>query len=171
MNGGDYVFKIRATDDNGLHWYEMSAPVSIHIDTPFYKTVWFYVLTSAVIITIIFLFIYGRYRSKLKRIITALKIRNDIASDLHDDIGSSLSSIMLMSELAKKREDAAKNYFDAIKENAGKIIENMNDIVWAVNPNNDTMEQLFIRMQSFASSLLEKKDIAFEFNTEIHWHP
>jgi signal transduction histidine kinase/ligand-binding sensor domain-containing protein len=163
LSGGNYVFNLRATDDNGMHWYEMAAPISIHIDTPFFKTVWFYVLASAVIIAIIFLFIYSDYRAKLKRIVTALQIRNEIASDLHDDIGSSLSSIMLMSELAKKTHENPETYFDAIKENSGKIIENMNDIVWAVNPNNDTIEQLLIRMQSFASSLLEKKNIALDF--------
>ena len=63
-----------------------------------------------------------------------------------------------------KKERAA--YFDKIKENAGKIIENMNDIVWAVNPINDTMEQILVRMQSFASSLLEKKNIMFQFNVD-----
>jgi signal transduction histidine kinase len=63
-----------------------------------------------------------------------LKIRNDIASDLHDDIGASLSSIMLMSELAKKQQAPAEDYFDKIKVQCRTIIENMNDIVWAVNP-------------------------------------
>lgn len=149
-----------------MHWYKMSAPVAIHIDTAFFKTAWFYLVMSAVVIAIIFLFIYSGYRAKLKRVVTALKIRNEIASDLHDDIGSSLSSIMLMSEIAKQTHDDTQTYFDKIKENAGKIIENMNDIVWAVNPNNDTIDQLFIRMQTFAASLLEKKDIQFKFSTD-----
>jgi ligand-binding sensor domain-containing protein len=162
LNGGDYTFKLRASTD-GMHWYEMVTPVSIHINTPFFKTPWFYLLLCAVVFTITFLFIYSAYRSKLKRIVTALKIRNEIASDLHDDVGSSLSSIMLMSELAKKQQAPAEDYFDKIKENAGKIIDNMNDIVWAINPNNDAMEQILIRMQSFASSLVEKKNIALQF--------
>lgn len=166
LDGGNYIFKVRASSD-GVRWYQTSAPISIHVDTPFFKTVWFYLLMCAVIISTIFLFIYSAYRAKLKRIVTALKIRNEIASDLHDDVGSSLSSIMLMSELAKKQQAPAEDYFDKIKDNAGKIIENMNDIVWAINPNNDTMEQLLIRMQSFASSLLEKKNIALQFRTCI----
>ncbi|HEX5150499.1 MAG TPA: two-component regulator propeller domain-containing protein [Parafilimonas sp.] len=165
LDGGDYIFKVRAGTD-GVRWYEISTPVSIHINTPFLKTLWFYLLTCAVVITIIFLFMYSGYRAKLKRVITALKIRNEIASDLHDDVGSSLSSIMLMSEIAKQTHDNTQTYFDRIKQNAGKIIENMNDIVWAVNPNNDTIEQLFIRMQTFAVSLLEKKDIEFKLSAD-----
>jgi hypothetical protein len=164
LDGGNYVFRVRASAD-GIRWHEMTKPISIHITSPFYKTFWFYVLASAIIISIIFLFIYSSYRARLKRIITALKIRNEIAGDLHDDIGSSLSSIMLMSEIAKK-QDEPQLYFDRIKENAGKIIENMNDIVWAVNPSNDTIELLFVRMQTFASSLLEKKEIQFKFIAE-----
>jgi len=164
LDGGNYTFKVRASS-GGIDWYEISVPVAIHVDTPFYKAIWFYVLVSAIAVAIIFLFIYSAYRAKLKRVLAALKIRNEIAGDLHDDIGSSLSSIMLMSEIAKK-QDEPQLYFDRIKENAGKIIESMNDIVWAVNPNNDTIEQLFIRMQTFASSLLEKKDIRFTFSTD-----
>jgi signal transduction histidine kinase len=164
LDGGNYVFKVRSSAD-GLRWHEMTTPVFIHITSPFYKTVWFYVLASAIVVSIIFLFIYSGYRAKLKRMVTALKIRNEIAADLHDDIGSSLSSIMLMSEIAKKQGEP-QLYFDRIKENAGKIIENMNDIVWAVNPNNDTIELLFIRMQTFASSLLEKKEIQFKFTAD-----
>jgi signal transduction histidine kinase/ligand-binding sensor domain-containing protein len=161
LDGGIYAFRVRSSAD-GIRWHEMTTPIAIDITSPFYKTVWFYVMASAIIISIIFLFVYSGYRAKLKRMMTALKIRNEIAGDLHDDVGSSLSSIMLMSEIAKK-QDEPQLYFDRIKENAGKIIENMNDIVWAVNPNNDTIELLFIRMQSFASSLLEKKEIEFKF--------
>ena len=65
------------------------------------------------------------------------KMRNSIADDLHDDIGSTLSSISIMSELAKGKSPEAIPLLISIEENAISLQENMSDIVWAVNPKND----------------------------------
>ncbi len=162
LPGGTYRFMLQASAD-GIHWFEMGNPVTVHISVPFYNTVWFLILITLTIIIASGLIIYFAYSTQLQRILMAQKIRNNIASDLHDDIGSTLSGIMLMSELAKKQPGEAGNYFDQIKENSRTIIENMNDIVWAVNPKNDSMSEILSRMQSFASGLLEKKNITLEF--------
>jgi signal transduction histidine kinase len=162
MPGGNYIFKLKASVDN-MHWVSASNPVIIHISTHFYNSVWFVVILASAILFATALIIYFAYRTQLQRIIATQKIRNNIASDLHDDIGSSLSSIMLMSELAQKKSAETNNYFDQIRDNAGKIIENMNDIVWAINPKNDSMTEIMTRMQNFASALLEKKNISLQF--------
>jgi len=162
LSGGVYTFKLKATTD-GIHWYEMNTHVAIHISIAFYKTTWFIILFALTIFTVTAFVIYFVHRVKLQKVLMTQKIRNNIAGDLHDDIGSSLSSIMLMSEVAKKLPSQTADYLTQISETARKIIENMNDIVWAVNPDNDAMEQIIIRMQQFASSLLEKKNIALRF--------
>jgi len=164
LYGGDYVFKLKVAVGEG-GWYEMISPVKIHISKFFYNSAWFIILVALTIVMVTGLVIYFAYRAQLQRVLMTQKVRNSIASDLHDDIGSTLSSIMLMSEIAAKKPELATSYFSQISESAGKVIENMNDIVWAINPDNDELAQIVVRMKSFAASLLEKRYIALQFES------
>jgi len=93
-------------------------------------------------------------------------IRNSIADDLHDDIGSTLSSISIMNELAKVKSPEALPLLTSIGESTAAIQENMSDIVWTVNPNNDHFENLLQRMQLFATEISDAKNIRLEFNSD-----
>jgi signal transduction histidine kinase len=93
-------------------------------------------------------------------------IRNAIADDLHDDIGSTLSSISIMNELAKARSPESLALLTSIGESTAAIQENMSDIVWSVNPGNDRFEDVLRRMNLFAADILEARNIRFEFNTD-----
>jgi signal transduction histidine kinase len=90
-------------------------------------------------------------------------MRNSIADDLHDDIGSTLSSISILSELAKEKSPEAISLLDSIGENALSLQENMSDIVWSLNAKNDRFENLFHRMNQFASEIFEAKNIELDF--------
>jgi signal transduction histidine kinase len=90
-------------------------------------------------------------------------MRNSIADDLHDDIGSALSSINIMSELAKQKSPEALPLLSSIGESTNSIQENMSDIIWAVNPKNDRLENVLQRMNLFASEILEAKNIELDF--------
>lgn len=92
------------------------------------------------------------------------KMRNKIADDLHDDIGSTLSSISIISELAKKRSPEALPFLTTIGESTHSLQENMSDIVWAVNPVNDYLENVLARMNSFAAEILEAKNIELDLS-------
>ncbi|WP_416866041.1 MAG: tetratricopeptide repeat protein [Imperialibacter sp.] len=108
----------------------------------------------------------NRYRvvALAKRTIEMERMRNAIARDLHDDIGSTLSSINIMSQLALKENNGhAGQYFQSIHEHSSKIMESMSDIVWSINPNNDSLEQVLVKMKEFAAEILEPKGIAFLF--------
>ena len=94
------------------------------------------------------------------------QMRNSIADDLHDDIGSTLSSISIMSELAKEKSPDALPLLASIGENTLAIQENMSDIVWAVNPKNDRFENVTQRMNQFAAEILEAKSIELEFKSD-----
>jgi two-component system sensor histidine kinase UhpB len=93
-------------------------------------------------------------------------MRNSIADDLHDDIGSTLSSIGIMSELAKAKSPEALTLLASIEESTNTIQENMSDIVWAVNPKNDRFENVLQRMNQFASEILEAKNIELDFTSD-----
>ena len=91
-------------------------------------------------------------------------MRNSIADDLHDDIGSTLSSISIMSELAKNKSPEVLSLLNSIGESALTIQENMSDIVWAVNPKNDRFENILQRMNQFALEMLDAGNTVLDFS-------
>lgn len=101
-----------------------------------------------------------------KRLTQLQKMRNNIADDLHDDIGSALSSIGILSELAKARSPEALSLLSSIEESIINIQENMSDIVWAVNPKNDRFENVLQRMNQFASEILDAKNIELSLKSD-----
>ncbi len=101
-----------------------------------------------------------------RRIRQLQTIRNSIADDLHDDIGSTLSSISIMNELAKAKSPEALPLLTSIGESTSTIQENMSDIVWTINPNNDQFENVLQRMQLFATEILDAKNIQLEFDND-----
>ncbi len=101
-----------------------------------------------------------------KRIKQVQNMRNSIADDLHDDIGSALSSISIMSELAKEKSPEALQLLVSIGESTNTIQENMSDIVWAIKSENDRFENVLQRMNQFASEILDAKNIALDFTSD-----
>jgi signal transduction histidine kinase len=111
--------------------------------------------------------IFNRHRavSNARRMIEMEKMRNTIARDLHDDIGSTLTSINVLSKVAlePQEEGFLRSSLQKIKDRSGAIMEKMDDIVWAINPRHDTMEELLSRMKEFAAELLEPVNIDYQF--------
>ncbi|HKO81374.1 MAG TPA: ATP-binding protein [Chitinophagaceae bacterium] len=93
-------------------------------------------------------------------------MRNSIADDLHDDIGSTLSSISIMSELAKAKSPQASTLLTSIGESTISVQENMSDIVWAIKSGNDSFENVFQRMNQFTSEILDAKNIEVNFESD-----
>ncbi|HLT72514.1 MAG TPA: ATP-binding protein [Cyclobacteriaceae bacterium] len=93
-------------------------------------------------------------------------MRNSIADDLHDDIGSTLSSISIMAGLAKARSAEAPTLLTSIEESTISMQENMGDIVWAIRSENDRFENVLRRMNAFASGILEAKGIVLNFDDD-----
>ncbi|MBS1596672.1 MAG: tetratricopeptide repeat protein [Bacteroidetes bacterium] len=130
---------------------------------------------SAIILSglllIIGLLVVNRYRviQKARQMVEIEKLRNNIARDLHDDIGSVLSSININSNVALSNageERIVKGQLEKIKEHSGRMMEGMSDIVWAINPINDSLDKMIIRMKEFAVEILEPQNINFSFKTE-----
>ncbi|RYG36872.1 MAG: hypothetical protein EOO01_30530 [Chitinophagaceae bacterium] len=112
---------------------------------------------------IIFAIYYYRRQQALK----LEKLRNTISTDLHDDIGSTLSSISILSEMTLKTQDSqhSAEMVQEIKTNSVALMEKMDDIVWSINPKNDSLENLMLRIKRFASKLFEAKGI--DYSIEI----
>lgn len=111
----------------------------------------------------------NRYRvvSRTKRLLELERVRNAIARDLHDDIGSTISSINILSNVAIRQtaEDPnVRNQLKKIANQSASIMERMSDIVWSINPVNDSLSAVSARMKEFTAEILEPMNIQYIFN-------
>jgi signal transduction histidine kinase len=102
-----------------------------------------------------------RNRSKLKQRMKELELRNRIAADLHDEVGSSLSSIHMLSQMANKNveSNSQKNILDKVSLNAKETMDRMSDIVWMIKPGATEAASLKQRMERFAYEIGGSKNI------------
>jgi len=119
-------------------------------------------LFAAIACTIIISFVvYRNYR--IRQQLKLQTLRNKIASDLHDDVGSTLSSISIFSQVALEESKEVKPMLQTIGESSRKMLDAMADIVWTISPENDQFEKIILRMRSFAYELLGAKQMDFRF--------
>ena len=95
-------------------------------------------------------------------------MRNKIASDLHDEIGSTLSSITVYSDIIEEREQDKELQLIAerISSSSRTTLVAMSDIVWGINPKNDRFDNILLRMKSFAYEILEPQNKLFYFEAD-----
>jgi len=114
--------------------------------------------------------IYLFYQYRLRQALKIQAIRNHIAADLHDEIGSTLSSISLASSLIqqkiKSNEPEVNVLLNNINHNSENIMESMSDIVWAVNVKNDRFDSVVNRIRAFAFEILEPQNIQIHFDIQ-----
>lgn len=130
-----------------------------------------FIIVSAILLigSVLFFLINHQLRKKLQYEKKLQTEKTRISSDLHDEIGSSLTGISIFSELAQKQMQK-QNYSDAegvittIGDTSRELIENMSDFIWAVNPENDDFENMLNRLHSFASRILDVKQIEFQYD-------
>ena len=109
-------------------------------------------------------------RTREERLRELERVRTRIAADLHDDIGSSLTKIVILSDVAQQNvseDGAGKESLDAITEISNELVEAMSDIVWAINPKKDHLSELSHRMRRFASDMFTARNIKFQFRTQF----
>lgn len=107
-------------------------------------------------------------KSRLKQKMQELELRNRIAADLHDEVGSSLSSIYMLSQMAGKDQfDAKGDIMEKVKTNAKETMDRMGDIVWMIKPNVDEGEGLKDRMERFVSDICNSQNIVYTFSAEV----
>ena len=158
---GTYTFKVKAGNNDDV-WNNAGASIIIQINPPFWKTWWF----IALCIMLIVLAVYSIYRYRINQLLRIERLRTKISTDLHDDIGSTLSSISILSDIAMRQKDDehAEAMLLEIKDSSINLMEKMDDIVWSINPKNDSLENLMLRIKRFAAQLLEAKNIDYAIN-------
>jgi signal transduction histidine kinase len=93
-----------------------------------------------------------------------LKERGRISKEIHDELGSSLTSISLLTEVLKKRIDTAANpEVNKISDTSADMVDKMNEIIWALNTSNDTVNSLVAYVRKFTNNFLQDANMELEF--------
>jgi ligand-binding sensor domain-containing protein/two-component sensor histidine kinase len=160
---GEYVFEVSAegktvNKDRDIY-------LVIVITPPFWKTWWFIGLCVLALATLLYLF----YRYRINQLIELQKVRNRIATDLHDEIGSTLTNISILSELSKQKlgqQEEAQVFLGRIAEEVSNSSQALDDIVWSINTNNDTLEQTVARMRRYAAEIFDGANIHYALHLD-----
>jgi ligand-binding sensor domain-containing protein/two-component sensor histidine kinase len=162
---GNYTFSVYCEDIDGNRSPDITT-LRIYIKPPFWRTYWF----ISTVFFIIALCIYVVHRLRVNKLLAVEKVRNRVARDLHDDMGSTLSTINILSSMAKSRMlvDPIKTteYLGKISDNSQRMMDAMDDIVWSIKPSNDSLQKITARMREFATNVLEAKEIELDFRID-----
>jgi len=156
---GRYTFLVEAQNAGGT-WSAQPARFSFRVAAPVWRRWWFITLAVLAVGGAM----YGFYRYRLAQVLAIQRIRAKISKDLHDDIGATVSSIGILAGIAGKeglKDEKRHHYLDTITDQSKYVAETLSDIVWAINPANDSLEQLFARVLRYATELFEARGIDY----------
>jgi ligand-binding sensor domain-containing protein/two-component sensor histidine kinase len=166
---GRYRLLVRAVTADGVLSDE-PASFAFTILPPVWQRWWFMTLAAISV----FLVAYAVYRYRILPLIELERVRTRIAADLHDDIGSSLSQISVLSEVLRTQLGASEGPISSnislINRVSHEALDSMSDIVWAINPKQDRLSDLVRRMRRNASELLPARGIEFAFHAPVVGH-
>jgi len=127
------------------------------------------IIVSVVLLALMAAGLFNRYKlkKKLQQQEALLEMRNHIARDLHDELGSTLTSIHILSQVSRnhleKDHSRAFSLMEKITEQSRQMQQSMSDIVWAIRSDNDKIENMMVRMREFLAQTLEARDISIRF--------
>lgn len=159
LPSGRHRFEVRAVDADG-QLSPQTAGFDFFIQAPLWRRWWF--LGAMVLMACSSIAALHQYR--VRHLLAMERLRNRIAADLHDDIGSSLTQISILSEVGGR--GGASSVLSEIGGIARDMVAEMSEIVWAMAPRNDRFDDLIHRLRRFADDVLGGVDIALHFDTE-----
>lgn len=165
LSAGTYTFKVQGRNASNV-WNRKGAELIVVMHGPWWESWWFFFLCLLAIVGIIYL----TYRYHLKQNEKIFKLRNKISTDLHDEIGSTLSSIALFGSVAETTLETdlshSKKMLSRINARTTEAMESINDIVWAINSNNDQLKALLKRMRAYIFQLSDASNVEIYFTSD-----
>ena len=162
LSPGRYRFMVQAVTADGII-SPIPATITFTILRPIWQRWWFITLN----VLLVGLIAVAIIRNRFTRLLELERVRTRIATDLHDDIGASLSLIAMLSEVAQRQvprgNSSVAEPLASIASSSRELVDSMSDIVWAVNPRKDRFSELVKRMRRFASDAFTSRDIALQF--------
>lgn len=156
---GSYELELMAADANGNKTLQPTL-INIHVQQVFYKSIWF----ISLLIIAGLCAIYSVYRYRVRLLQKELQMRTRIASDLHDEVGGSLTGLYLQMQMIEMQVPE-KEKSSLAKANAiiNESITKMRDLVWSIDARSDSLGKILERMEDYASDVLSPLDIRFTF--------
>ena len=150
----DYILQVKAFNEDGLA--SEIKEIQLVFLPKWYQTTWFKILLIVLVVGIA----YALYKIRINQLKKEKEIRTHLASDLHDDLGSTLNSVKVYANMAMLEKENNK-YLEKIKESTQEAISGVRDIIWILDDKKDSMEHLVTRISLFAVSLCDAGGISF----------
>lgn len=165
---GGYRFAVQAVDPAG-NTSAREASFAFEIAAPFWLRPWFVALCVLATVGLL----SAAYRIRVRSLLAVERLRTRIATDLHDDLGSSLSQVAIISELVCQHlvgqhvgigDDKNAERLARIARIARESMSALADCVWTIDPHHDTLGEMAARMRRFGNDLFAPRDIEFTFD-------
>jgi signal transduction histidine kinase/ligand-binding sensor domain-containing protein len=160
---GHYRFVVRAISADGIPSPE-AASIAFIIVPPVWQRGWFLALA----LVLASLAVYALYRYRLRRAVELATMRTRIATDLHDDLGASLSHVSILSEVIKQRlhpvDDVSASLLGEIADSSRRVVGSIRDTVWAIDARHGTVGDLAVRVRQFASTMFDPRGITWRLD-------
>jgi signal transduction histidine kinase/streptogramin lyase len=173
LPSGRYRFRVKASDGTGA-WNGPEATLSLLVPTPFWRAWWFLALTALVTAGSVAAgarrLSNRRLRQRLRRLQHEQAMdreRTRIARDMHDELGAKLTKVSFLSERLKSRTANApelRQQIGTIAETSRSLLKSLDEIVWAVNPKNDTLEHLADYLGQYADEYFQNTAVECAVN-------
>ncbi|MFT3823111.1 MAG: two-component regulator propeller domain-containing protein [Chitinophagaceae bacterium] len=162
---GTYTFRVRAENADGIASAHITS-IQVKITPPFWKAWWFYSILALLVAVILFWI----DRERLNKMRALQRVRTQIAVNLHEEVNSTLSNISLLGEMAKLKADKdterSKEYISQISVKSKRMMDAMDDILWSISPQNDSMDKTIVRMKEYASKIEKQYHAHINFRSD-----
>ncbi|MBP6391780.1 MAG: hypothetical protein KA352_12895, partial [Flavobacteriales bacterium] len=174
---GDHRIEVQASA-NGVDWSAAPAVIDVVVLPPFWATWWFRALVIAAIAVVLFvafrIYLLGRLRKQreaFQQEQAILQERVRIASDMHDDLGAGLSALKLRSEMALRveKDPLKREQLGSLANTAGDLIGSMRQIIWTMNADQTSIEDLVVYTSSYARTYCDQNALAITVETQGPW--
>ncbi|MFH1194388.1 MAG: two-component regulator propeller domain-containing protein [bacterium] len=164
ISPGKYLFRVKGSNNDGV-WNNKEVTLAIIITPPFWQTWWFKTLMSILFVVIL----YSGHRYRLNKLLEVERTRIRIARDLHDEVSATLTGISyfmnaVSTEVGEHKTPKLNKLLNLIQERTSEVQESMSDIIWSINPQNDSWEIILPKFNRYASELFESKGIKYNIS-------
>ena len=179
LHPGEYTFRVKASNSEGV-WNENGTSIKMIILPAWWQTWLFKIALAVSLIALIFFVIRYYFRQKLKlqqeqfeRELAIETVRLRISEDIHDEIGSGLTKISLMSQRIKMNLENKKEFdpelLQKLTESSKEVVSNLGEIIWTVNPKYDNLPSLLAYIRNYISNFFENTlvECTIDFPIEI----
>jgi signal transduction histidine kinase len=165
VDPGEYVLRVVGSNSDGV-WNSNGRTLHLVITPPYWATWWF----RGLVLVVVTALLAGGYHYRVRKLLEMERMRLRIAGDLHDDIGSSLGSIALLSDLIRNSGNLAPDQTSLLHEiskSARHTADALRDIVWVINPAHDKLDNMVLRMKDAAASMLGNIEHSFRCSDKV----